>query len=125
MMRTQPRVHVEAGKLLDWGFAAAAKGVPPVGQLVDPVEGEGAGDESEDVPEEQPGADASGTAVLAAEQVATAAPEPEEGGAVSGTFTALTALVLAGSLVVLRRRQVVLARRRRAARVQVPIRRRP
>ncbi|MCW2666166.1 MAG: D-alanyl-D-alanine carboxypeptidase [Frankiales bacterium] len=120
MMRTQPRVHLEAALLLDWGFAAAAKGVPPVGQLVDPVEGEPAGDVSGDVPEQQPGQHASGTAVLAAERVGTAAaPQPQDSGGLP--VNALVALALAGSLVAMRRRQVVLARRRRA---RVPIRRR-
>ena len=36
-MRTQPRVHVEAAALLDWGFAALTAGAQPVGTLVDPV----------------------------------------------------------------------------------------
>ncbi|MCW2606186.1 MAG: D-alanyl-D-alanine carboxypeptidase, partial [Frankiales bacterium] len=38
LMRTQPRVHVEAAALLDWGFAAAAAGAQPVGTLVGPAE---------------------------------------------------------------------------------------
>jgi D-alanyl-D-alanine carboxypeptidase (penicillin-binding protein 5/6) len=37
LMKTNPRYWPEAAALLNWGFAASAKGVPPVGQLVDPV----------------------------------------------------------------------------------------
>lgn len=33
LMRAEPRVWAEAGHLLDWGFAASAAGVPPVGAL--------------------------------------------------------------------------------------------
>ena len=36
LMRTNPRYWPEAASLLDWGFAALAKGPEPVGQLVDP-----------------------------------------------------------------------------------------
>jgi D-alanyl-D-alanine carboxypeptidase (penicillin-binding protein 5/6) len=38
LMRTNPRYWPEAAALLDWGFKATAAGVPPVGQLVDPLE---------------------------------------------------------------------------------------
>jgi D-alanyl-D-alanine carboxypeptidase (penicillin-binding protein 5/6) len=38
LMRTNPRYWPEAASLLDWGFRAAAAGVPAVGQLVDPVD---------------------------------------------------------------------------------------
>jgi D-alanyl-D-alanine carboxypeptidase (penicillin-binding protein 5/6) len=37
LMKTNPRYWPEAAALLNWGFAAKAKGVAPVGQLVDPV----------------------------------------------------------------------------------------
>lgn len=37
LMKTNPRYWPEAAALLDWGFKAAALGVAPVGQLVDPV----------------------------------------------------------------------------------------
>ena len=36
LMRGQPRLWTEAEMLLDWGFAARAAGVAPVGQLVEP-----------------------------------------------------------------------------------------
>ncbi len=128
MMRTQPRVDVEAATLLDWGFAAAAKGVPPVGMLVDPVEGAGADSDDEDVPEEQPGEDTDGSTVLAADSGNVVAAEPEEGGGLPVTTLAGVALMCAASLVVVRRRQVVQARQRQRSRPpvrQVPIRRRP
>lgn len=38
LLRTRPQVDREAAALLDWGFAASAAGVSPVGQLVDPVD---------------------------------------------------------------------------------------
>lgn len=37
LLKADPRVWAEAAALLDWGFAASAAGLPPVGQLVDPV----------------------------------------------------------------------------------------
>jgi D-alanyl-D-alanine carboxypeptidase (penicillin-binding protein 5/6) len=36
LMKTNPRYWPEAASLLTWGFAAEARGVTPVGQLVDP-----------------------------------------------------------------------------------------
>jgi D-alanyl-D-alanine carboxypeptidase (penicillin-binding protein 5/6) len=36
LMKADPRVWAEAASLLDWGFAASAAGVAPVGELVDP-----------------------------------------------------------------------------------------
>ncbi len=36
LMRTNPRYWPEAAALLNWGFAAAARGATPVGQLVEP-----------------------------------------------------------------------------------------
>lgn len=36
LLRTNPRYWPEAAALLNWGFKAAAAGVPPVGQLVEP-----------------------------------------------------------------------------------------
>jgi hypothetical protein len=66
MMRSNPRYWPEAAALLDWGFRAKAAGVPPVGQLVDPL----------DTPEPQP----SPTAVAAQKQVATAATTQRSGG---------------------------------------------
>jgi D-alanyl-D-alanine carboxypeptidase (penicillin-binding protein 5/6) len=41
LMRTNPRYWPEAAALLDWGFKATAAGVPPVGQLVEPLEAAG------------------------------------------------------------------------------------
>jgi D-alanyl-D-alanine carboxypeptidase (penicillin-binding protein 5/6) len=38
LLRANPAVQTEAMRLLDWGFAATAAGVQPVGQLVGPVE---------------------------------------------------------------------------------------
>lgn len=37
LLKTYPRYWPEAAALLNWGFAATAKGVTPIGQLVDPV----------------------------------------------------------------------------------------
>jgi serine-type D-Ala-D-Ala carboxypeptidase (penicillin-binding protein 5/6) len=37
LLKADPRVWAEAASLLDWGFAASAAGLPPVGELVDPV----------------------------------------------------------------------------------------
>ncbi len=37
LMRTAPRYWPEAAALLDWGFAAKAAGVDPIGALVDPL----------------------------------------------------------------------------------------
>ncbi|MDP3714212.1 MAG: hypothetical protein Q8R60_17195 [Mycobacteriales bacterium] len=37
LLKADPRVWAEAAALLDWGFAASAAGLPPVGELVDPV----------------------------------------------------------------------------------------
>ncbi len=102
MMRTQPRVHVEAAALLDWGFAALAAGTQPVGTLVAPLEPEGP-------------APAAESAVLRRSLV------PEDG-ADDGAGLSLQWLTVAGLLaavlLVRRRRQVVLARsaRRAAAR---------
>ncbi|MFN2537026.1 MAG: D-alanyl-D-alanine carboxypeptidase family protein [Mycobacteriales bacterium] len=41
LMRTNPRYWPEAAALLDWGFKATAAGVPPVGQLVEPLDSAG------------------------------------------------------------------------------------
>ncbi|MCU1691514.1 MAG: D-alanyl-D-alanine carboxypeptidase, partial [Frankiales bacterium] len=97
MMRTQPKVDVEARALLDWGFAAIAAGAQPVGTLVEPVDG--------------------GLAVASAPPTDSAvlrlpvstAEEPASGGGLSTpllTVAGLSAL----TLLVRRRRRVVLAR---------------
>jgi D-alanyl-D-alanine carboxypeptidase (penicillin-binding protein 5/6) len=54
LMKTEPRYWPEAAALLDWGFKASARGVQPVGQLVDPV------------PDPAPSASPQATAPLAA-----------------------------------------------------------
>lgn len=62
-MRGAPDIWRDVGKLLDWGFLAASRGLPPVGQLVDPI------------PVLQPAAAAPQAAGLAP-PVPAAAPEP-------------------------------------------------
>ncbi len=112
LMRADPAVWKEAGLLLDWGFAAEARGAQPVGQLVDPVVPVSA------APAAQAAAGGGGGGGGAA----------GGGGAVDGRPAAATAptggglpvlrltgglLALLTLLVVLRRRAVVKARRRR------------
>ena len=61
LMRTAPRYWPEAAALLDWGFAATAQGVSPVGQLVDPVSGPGASPEASSGPDPAPVRGSTGT----------------------------------------------------------------
>ena len=104
LMRGEPVVWREAGALLDWGFAAAAGGAEPVGQLVDPVT------------DDAPAAEAVQAAPPAddAQTVPVAAQEPDAAGPPL-TLLAGGVLVLLLALVVLRRRAVVRARSRRRA----------
>ena len=111
LMRADPAVWKEAAAMLDWGFAATARGAQPVGRLVDP----------------QPLAPAAGPARPAPS--AAAAPPANVSRARAGSSPALpvagvvgllglllVALLLVGLLLVgLRRRAVVKARTRRRA----------
>jgi D-alanyl-D-alanine carboxypeptidase (penicillin-binding protein 5/6) len=125
LMRTQPAVDQEAAALLDWGFAVAKLGLAPVGQLVDPLSAQRAGQASP-----SPTAGTAGTAGTLAGAVAAgsvsslpsgqpaAAPAALDPGAATGRGGSLEVQVLsAGAVVVavlgLRRRR---ARRRPAAR---------
>ena len=130
-MRTQPRVHVEAAALLDWGFAALTAGAQPVGTLVEPLaEGAAAAGEGEVTSRS---AGAAGHAAPADGQagpplVDAVLDEPlaadDATDADSGLPVQALALGLAAGavLVVRRRRQVVLARSaaRRRASTSVP-----
>ena len=105
LLRADPLVWREAEALLDWGFAAAAAGAAPVGQLVDPLPEVSAAGPA--VPVEAPPAAAARPATVEA-----AAEEPvEDGGFPVGRTLAALGLLLAA--LVARRRQVVLRRRRR------------
>ncbi len=111
LMRADPAVWKEAAAMLDWGFAATARGAQPVGRLVDP----------------QPLAPAAGPARPSPS--AAAAPPADVSRARAGSSPALpvagvvgllglllVALLLVGLLLVgLRRRAVVKARTRRRA----------
>jgi D-alanyl-D-alanine carboxypeptidase (penicillin-binding protein 5/6) len=101
LMRAEPRVWAEAGRLLDWGFSV---GVAPasVGELVPPVA-------------ETPAQPAEVVSVPAADLAPVAStPAPDDGGP---PFTTLTVtLLLTGLAVAFRRRQVVVARRNRMRR---------
>ncbi len=106
LMKAEPRVWQEAAQLLDWGFAAAAAGVAPVGVLVEP----------------EPVEELAATAAAAedpADLVPAAAAErtAQDAGVSAVQLVVLSGLLLALA-VVLRRRQVVRRRqaRRRAAR---------
>lgn len=96
LLRADPSVWREAGRLLDWGFAAAAAGARPVGQLVEPLS---------PAPQRAP--------TGAAPAVAPAAAVVEDDG--GWGREAAGVLGLAAGALVLRRRQVVLRRRRRRA----------
>ena len=90
LMHAQPRIWPEAAKLLDWGFAATAAGLAPVGQLVEPR------DESAPAATSGPRARLQPLAVRAA--TATSGPALVPWGALAGVAGA-------GVLVALRRRR--------------------
>lgn len=101
LMRADPRVWAEAGRLLDWGFAAS---ITPagVGQLVPPAA---------DVEPAPVGAPAEAAFT---DEVAPVGVAVDDGGApLTGLTLTLTALALA---IAVRRRQVVVARRNRRRR---------
>ncbi len=107
LMRTQPRVHVEAAALLDWGFAAVSRGTQPIGTLVDPAA---------DPVTPAPAVDQA----VVRRPVGAPAAAPSDGAGLP--VQALSGGALLGAiLLVRRRRQVVLARsaRRAAARAGV------
>ena len=99
LMRADPTVWKEAAALLDWGFAAAAAGVEPVGQLVEP-----------EPVEEVEAAAADGPAGLP--PAAAAQRTAQDGGIALLPGLALLALGLVLAVAV-RRRQVVLRQRAR------------
>jgi D-alanyl-D-alanine carboxypeptidase (penicillin-binding protein 5/6) len=102
LMKADPRVWAEAGKLLDWGFAAAGT-VDPVGRLVDP----------------EPTAEQ----VAEAEQraaVAATTPAPP-GGSDSGLPATLAGVGLAAAAVLTVRRSAQPARAARPLPVQRPL----
>ena len=101
LMRADPRVWAEAGRLLDWGFSASITPAA-VGQLVPPV--------SEVAP-----APAELVAAPPADPAPVGAPAAADGN--GPPFTGLTLTLLAtGLAVAFRRRQVVVARRNRMRR---------
>ena len=83
LMKADPRVWAEAGRLLDWGFSAT--GAEPVGRLVDPLSAV------------QPDAESPAEEVVAAVAAAPAAARDATGG--SGVPTVLAGLGLAASAV--------------------------
>ncbi len=108
LMRADPKVWAEGGELLDWGFAALAAGVEPVGSL-----GVAAEPAAVAMPFAEP---------VAATPVALVTPA-DGGGARTPLLLSVTALLAAG--LVFRRRQVVVSqrnRRRRALGATVPAR---
>ena len=111
LMRADPVVWREAGLLLDWGFAATARGAEPVGRLVDPVPASG-----QDPPSAEPSAQDQEQATRTAPAVvARTEPQAAEQDGL-GPLPVAAGLAAAGGLLVVRRRQVV--RRRRARRVR-------
>jgi D-alanyl-D-alanine carboxypeptidase (penicillin-binding protein 5/6) len=101
LMRAEPRVWEEAGRLLDWGFRTGTTAAP-VGQLVAPVSAQA-----------EPVTPPAASAAPAAPVTPAAAPTAEaEDGGLPLVGTTVTVVVL-GGLVAVRRRQVVIAQRRR------------
>jgi len=110
LMRADPSVWKEAAALLDWGFAATARGAAPVGRLVDPLPPPSAPVDATSRSRSAQGAAASPQAA----SPASASPASDDG---SGPALPVAGGVLAvGSLLVLRRRQVQQRARRRARR---------
>jgi D-alanyl-D-alanine carboxypeptidase (penicillin-binding protein 5/6) len=102
LMKADPRVWAEAASLLDWGFAAAAAGVAPVGDLVAPAEQEVAAS----APEPQQAT------------LASAREEPEQGSGVPMVAAGAGALALGGLVA---RRRTVRRRSRSRYRLDLPL----
>jgi serine-type D-Ala-D-Ala carboxypeptidase (penicillin-binding protein 5/6) len=102
LMKADPRVWAEAAALLDWGFAARAAGVAPVGELVEPVEVEPAGS----------------TEVEPAELASSRAPRPDGSSPVPVAMTGAGALLVSGLVA---RRRAVRRRRRSRYRLDLPL----
>ena len=104
LMKADPKVWAEAGRLLDWGFAAAAT-ADPVGRLVDPE------------PTAEQAAEAEQTAAVAA-----ATPPPAQGSGSGSGFPATLAGVGLAAAAVLTVRRTPGSRPQRAPR-PVPVQR--
>lgn len=93
LLKADPRVWAEAAALLDWGFAASAAGVPPVGELVDPV-----------VPEEERQGTDRARATLVSSQTPPAVEESSTLPVAAGSASALLVVGLVARRRTLRRR---------------------
>ena len=111
LMRADPAVWKEAAAMLDWGFAATARGAQPVGRLVDPQPLAPAADPARPAPSA-----AAAPPANVSRARAGSSPALPVAGVVGLLGLLLVALLLVGLLLVgLRRRAVVKARTRRRA----------
>ncbi|MDP9434012.1 MAG: serine hydrolase [Actinomycetota bacterium] len=113
LMRTRPGVHREAATLLDWGFAAAAAGVQPVGTLVEPLPEQTPTAAPPPVPSTAPPTPAAGPADRPQGAVLRSASGEVDDGGLGMALELTTAAGVLALAVVLRRRRVVRRRRQR------------